>query len=111
MTNNQMLIDAVRRLPAAELQNRLLQIPDRELALAMLYLGDSDKNRILSSMGNSKGNRVGQELSYCIHLRITRKQQEQALLRVVDSLQVNRRHESVKSYLRPVRSGGGRFTR
>ena len=62
MSPNARLLSALRALSPTDRQNRLMRIGDREIAMAMMHLADTERDAILSSLGPVKAGRVRDEL-------------------------------------------------
>jgi hypothetical protein len=103
------LLTAAGRLSQVQLQNRLMRASDREIALAMMYMEDRDRNRIISHLGKRKGSRVQEELDYQSRLAVTYEQYRVAVSRILDLLRNEGNTESVRSYIRPRGTGRSRF--
>ncbi len=63
-----------------------MKIPDRELALSMMYMDQVDREMILSNVSREKSRRVAEELSLHEHLRIRYDQYRRAAERVIVQL-------------------------
>jgi len=96
------LLKLLRNLPAAEAQNRLMRISDRELAICMLYMDPPNRGRLLGLLGSAKRQRVSQETGYVSHLRLRYPQYRQVIEKVIGVLSGYERG-SIRSYIRPVR--------
>lgn len=103
MTPDRVLMSLIRKLPPQDAQNRLLSLGDRDLAMAMMYLPDSDRNCILGLLGQKKRERIREELALQKNRRITYSRYRTAVLHVIDSLSSDKNKASLKSYLRPFR--------
>lgn len=103
MTPHEELLQIVRSFPRAEVQNKLMTVTDRELALSMMYLSDSERSLVLSRLGKQKAERVREELRLQEKLRITYGQYLQAVNNILEKFRFSGSKKSMKSYLRPVR--------
>ena len=103
MTPNDRLLGIVRALPMVEKQNRLSRIGDREIALAMKHMRDSDRNAILACLPPPKAKRIREELALHARLRITYQDYLKAVELVSESVSGARRQRTLGSYLRPRR--------
>lgn len=77
---------ALVSLSSADLQNRILPFPDRNLAIAMDMLGPEDRSRILAVLPPAKAVRLEQENTYLSRLRITARQKESMAMNLADIL-------------------------
>lgn len=80
------ILDILRAAPAAEVQNRLLRIPDTDLALSMIYMAEDERALVTRLTGPAKGARVRDVLSRLEHTRIRYDQYERTAQLVVDAL-------------------------
>ncbi|MCF7927574.1 MAG: hypothetical protein K9L68_00665 [Spirochaetales bacterium] len=96
------LIRLLHSMDSATLQNRLMRIQDRSLALSMLYLQKTDRELLFSKLGKSKQTRVREELGFQEHLRITYAQYRLALDIVLSELGRASPGGGMKSYLKPI---------
>lgn len=88
-------------LPRIEIQNRLLKVRDRELALAMQNLGEAERSRVYAAVSPEKTKRLNEELSMVRRLRVRREDQLEAVLRVIAVLEGLPYTEVLHSYIRP----------
>jgi len=102
LTPDRRLYRLATALPPRDVQNRLMRITDRELAISMLYLDDSERRVMLGFLGRVKRDRVTQELSYVQHLRLRYPQYRRVIEQVIAFLS-GRSDGSVRSYIRPIR--------
>ena len=98
----QRLLKIIRSLPPAEVQNRLMRITDRELAICMLYMEKTEYPLLLDPLGKAKRQRILQEISYVNHLRLRYSQYRVVVEKVIDVL-TGRDDGSIRSYIRPIR--------
>ena len=106
MTPDRVLMTLIRKLTPQEAQNRLLSLGDRDLALAMMYLSEPDRDFILGFLSPKKVHRIREELSLQKHRRITYTHYRTAVSHVIDSLSAGKNKTSLKSYFRPFRGEG-----
>lgn len=104
MTPNEELKNTMYALPVLELQNRLMTVPDREIALAVMYMDDKDRAFLFSVLSAVKQKRIHEELALHARLRISYQQYRLALRRVIEVL-IGAGGTGLKSYLKPVRYG------
>ena len=88
-------------LPRIEIQNRLLKVSDRELALAMLNLDENERSGIYAAVSPEKIRRLREELSMLRRLRVHREDYLTALARVISVLEGRPYTEVLRSYIRP----------
>lgn len=87
-----------------EVQNRLMACTDRDLALAILGMDDSDTCAILATISPTKAARVREEKHLQDARHVDRTHIVTALLTVIQSLETGRIVPARRSYLRPRRS-------
>ncbi len=100
---HEQLLSLIRKLPATEVQNKLMAATDRELALSLMYVQEGDRNFVLSYVGKQKMDRTREELRLQEQVRITYAQYARSIANVIDRLRSAGPRDSMKSYLRPVR--------
>lgn len=88
-------------LPRIEIQNRLLKVQDRELALAMRDLEDSERSRIYEAVSPAKIRRLREELSVMRRLKVRREDYLAAVSRIIGVLEGRPYTEVLRSYIRP----------
>jgi len=88
------------------LQNRLMRIPDREMALAMMYMEDTDRLYIFSKLSSAKARRIREEIGHNKGVHITYDQYKKTISHVIAGLSGRPKTEKMKSYLRPKRRRG-----
>jgi hypothetical protein len=93
----------VAALTPVELQNRLLPVSDRELAVAMLYLQEAECEPIYRALAGPKAARLREELALVRRRTVGRQDYVATVSRVVAVLGGARYTETLGSYLRPVR--------
>jgi hypothetical protein len=89
------------RLPAVDVHNRLMVIPDRELALATLYMDEYQRRTLLGHLGPSKRRRVEEEIAFQERLEIRYDHYRKALEGVLGALSNRESTRLGPSYLRP----------
>ncbi|TFG65002.1 MAG: hypothetical protein E4H36_01340 [Spirochaetales bacterium] len=102
MTPNDRLLQEMYGLSTLELQNRLMALPDREIALSLMYMKDGDRHYLLTVLSAEKQKRIREELVLHARLRIHYNQYRLALDHVVDALKGTGKG-NLRSYLKPVR--------
>ena len=100
---NDALVRLLRALPPVAVQNRLMRVSDREIALSMMYMQDADRSLVFSRLAARKVARLREELTLHARLRITYEQYRRAVESVVEALQGEKRGEGLRSYIRPTR--------
>jgi len=114
------LLRRVRALAPVEAQNRLMAIPDRELALSMMYMDGAERELLYSKLSREKRRRIEDELRLQEHLKIRYDQYRRAIELVTERLtpmprrpekpasppEYSPRPAPLRSYLRPIRSRG-----
>jgi hypothetical protein len=103
MTPNRKLTDTIRSIPAASLQNALMRISDRDLAISMLYMEDPDRMKIFMAVSKQKEIRVKEELTLNNKRKVTYKHYTLSVQAVISSLINSRTPGKTNSYLRPRR--------
>lgn len=93
---------ALHALAPVEAQNRLMRLGDREIALAMMYMGDRDRGALLALLPRPKAQRVHDEMVLHRRLVIRYDQYVSAVESVLASLK-ERRQGPFRSYIRPRR--------
>jgi hypothetical protein len=99
---DQQLLSYMRSLGSTELQNRLMRLSDRDIALAVIHLELHEREYVLSFLGNRKRERVGQELAYLRGMRIRYDQYRGAMERVLETFRRGG-GSSHRGYIRPIR--------
>jgi len=96
------LLRYMRTLTGTEIQNRLMRLADRDIALSVLHLEEEEQSFVISFLGKTKRERVQQELSYIRRMRIQYDQYRSAMQRVLDTFRKGG-GSSRRSYIRPIR--------
>ena len=91
------------KLPKVVVQNRLMATSDRDIALALLYFSNTDREAVLSAVSRAKRARVEDEILLQKRLRISRKHYEMAVAGLIRALEQNSAQSSSRGYLRPLR--------
>jgi flagellar motor switch protein FliG len=104
MTRTEKLVAYVNRLDRIELQNRLMGVTDRELAMALRGIPEPDRDSVLSHVSHAKRRRVREEIALHERLSIADEQFAGATDRVIARLEGPKRGRAgTRSYLRPLR--------
>jgi len=104
MTPDEELMKLLRAFPSSEIQNKLMGVTDRELAMSMMYVSEGDCKFLLAFLSAKKIERVSEELRFQKGVRITYKQYLQAVNNVLIRLKSGEVKDGTKSYLRPTRT-------
>lgn len=100
-TPQEMLLETARSLTPAERQNRLMRIGDREVALAMTYMGDGDRAFLLSCVGAQKAARIRDEITLQSRLAVSHRDYLAAVAHVRGCLTTPSKPAVMGSYIRP----------
>ena len=98
---DRVLVDLVNSLSKPELQNRLYYLAAREIAIAMTYLSDRERDRLFSLMSPEKYKLVREELSFQKRVIVTRQLYLAVMERVIKVLGGEKNDSVRKGYLRP----------
>ncbi len=111
------LLDLIRALPTVDARNTIMRVRDTDLALCLIYMAPSQRERVIALAGPGKGRRVREALSRLLHTRILYQQYESTIREVILALNegstggtgrtANGRTETTGrrgSYYRPTRS-------
>jgi hypothetical protein len=94
------ILDLLTVLPRVDSQNRLLRVSDRDLAMALLYMEDAERDRVLDLVGTGKGVRL--ELERVERSRTEYRHHEMAAGLVIRVLEGSTA-EGASSFYRPSR--------
>ncbi len=103
-TPDRRLLKLLRLLPPAEVQNRLMRMSDREIAVSLLYLVREERNFLLSFLGGEKRRRVEEEIIYTDKMRIRYPQYRTMIESVIEQLSGSAKGP-LRSYLKPISRG------
>ena len=81
-----------------------MRIADRELAVAMMFMDDPERERLLLLLSPSKAGRIREELVIQKHIAVSYDQYLAMVDHAVRAMKSEGRTESLGSYLRPRRS-------
>lgn len=98
------ILDLLRVLSPVDRQNRLLRVADRDLALAMLFMSEPERARLIACVGPGKGRRALQELERFQRSRLEYRLYETAAGVVARALEGSGSVTGPRSYYRPFRS-------
>ena len=90
-------------IPHVDLENRLMAISDREIAISMKFMDDQHISKILTCISKKKAMRIRSELHLQDRLNIHYNQYKIAASHVIDKIQSVRNKSSLRSYIRPRR--------
>jgi hypothetical protein len=102
-TLQQSLLRLAVKLPAVQVQNRLMACTDRDFALALVGMESADSERLLAFVSRSKATRVREEVRLQEARRVENRHLAVALTTIIRSLESNRIVAGRRSYLRPRR--------
>ncbi len=111
MSLNDKLVKLLSSIHKVNLQNLLMPVPDREIALSMIYMRDVDRNNLLTllsgnKLSGKKSKRIVDELKLISRVNIKYDLYCISIKRIINLLNNIKNDGSIKSYLRPKR---GRF--
>ena len=95
------LLALVRALGPAGAQNSLMRLSDRELAISMTYMEDTERDQLFAHLSANKATRVREKVTLQRQLRITVAQYRVVVNAVMVQLQ-SPGATGTRSYLRPV---------
>jgi hypothetical protein len=97
------LARTIRSLSRVQLQNRLMRLAAREIAIAVRFLADADQALVFSALPLGMAGRVRDEIALQRRRRVSGRDRLVFVRQVLASLQRETAPRSVGSYLRPVR--------
>jgi hypothetical protein len=97
------LARTIRALPRVQLQNRLMRLAAREIAVAVRFLADADQAIVFSALPTGMAGRVREEIALQRRRRVTGRDRLVFVRQVLASLRQEAAPRSIGSYLRPVR--------
>jgi Mg/Co/Ni transporter MgtE len=97
----------VAKLPAVQVQNRLMACTDRDIALALMGMTPAEAQSIVSHVSSRKASRVLEELALEERRRVEERHVIHALNVVITSLAGERSIAGPRSYVRPRRTEDG----
>ena len=100
---NDMLVRRVRALPRVTVQNALMRLTDRQIALSLRYMEESDRIFLYRLLPETKVRRIREELRLQERVRITYGQYRKTINAVIDALAGGTSGGPRQSYLRPIR--------
>ncbi len=100
-TPNELLLGKLRQHPRVRVQNTLMRIGDRPIALGMMYMEDNDRDFVFSHLPAPKVERIRDELALQKRLKITYDQYRKAVQSLLDALNSETGGDSFRSYIRP----------
>ena len=101
MTPNDKLLKIIHDSRGTDLNNKLMRITDRELALSMMYMEQRDREAIFDLLSTGKVKRIREELSLHDRLQIRYAHYRTAIDHVIQILNHEKKSYSLKSYLKP----------
>jgi len=104
MIPNEKLVNIIKRSYGTDLGNKLMRLPDRELALSMMYMQEGERDIIYNLLSAEKVKRIHCELLLHKRLQIRYMQYRLAIDHVTQILASEKKAYPLKSYLRPYHS-------
>ena len=104
MTLNDKLIKLLNVNSRIDIQNKLMSVPNREIALSMMYMKDVERNNLLTRLSETKAKRVVDEFKFINRVNVKYDLYCVSINRVIKMLQNEKNDGVFKSYLRPKRS-------
>jgi hypothetical protein len=101
MDRNKAMLDEIRNQGYVQVQNALMRMNDLDLALAMHYMHENDREFVLSFVGQMKADRVSLQLKRLKHVNVTVDQFDNASALFLSRLRGDRRVSSPRKYYRP----------
>jgi hypothetical protein len=98
---NAALVRAIRSMPRIPLQNRLMRLAARELAVAMRLMGEVDRSVALGVLPAPMAARVREEISLQRRRRVSERDYLRFVRQVLASLERESAPPSIGSYIRP----------
>lgn len=83
------------------LQNTLMRIPDREIAVSLMLLDEHERSMVFSHLSSAKTQRVQQEIRYQFSLDISPDRYEKIVRKFVSYFQPGKKQFKDTSYVRP----------
>ncbi len=100
---NDILIAKIRALSKVRVQNSVMRMADRPIALAMKYMDEEDRAFVFTHLPKAKVERIVDELKLQKRLRITQDQYGKGVQSLMEALESESGGGSLKSYIRPKR--------
>jgi len=100
---NDKLVRRIRSLPRVAVQNSLMRVGDRQIALSMMFMEDADREFIFSVLPIAKVKRIREELKLQRRLKITYDQYKKSVAIVYQGVMRDRGNDTTRSYIRPAR--------
>jgi hypothetical protein len=97
------LAQTIRSLPPVQLQNRLMRLAAREIAVAARFLAEADQALVFSALPPGLAGRVREEMTLMKRRRVSGRDQIVFVRQVLTSLRQEAAPRGIGSYLRPVR--------
>ena len=103
MSLNDDFVKLLKTIPGINLQNLLMPVSDREIALSMQYMKDTDRNTLLSIISGRKAKRIVDELKLINSVSVKYNLYSISIKRIISLLKNTENDPPKKSYLRPKR--------
>lgn len=88
-----------------KLQNVLMKVPDREIAVTIMAMNEMEKELIFSLLGQAKVQRIKEELTYQKKLDIRKDRHLKIINKFLSYFEDGNRQFKNRSYIRPKKPG------
>ncbi|MCW8966313.1 MAG: hypothetical protein OQK82_06475 [Candidatus Pacearchaeota archaeon] len=95
------LVSIIRSTAYEHAQNKLMACSDREIAIALLYTKDEEKDFIFSLIAKSKSMRIKEELRLLKRVKVTYEQYTLIISMLIKRFEGNGERLQSRSYLKP----------
>ena len=100
------LLSTIKQAGHVSVQNALMSLPDREVALAIGKLEKEQIDEILDAVATSKAGRIREEIDLAKQRRVADQHRNAAMRHVIAALSGERPRDIKRSYFRPRRPKG-----
>jgi len=97
----QSFVTVLQKMTPVDAQNKLMGCTDREIAVAMLQMNDTDMDFIFSLIAPSKGERIRQETKLLKKNRVSDNTRKTILKRLFRKFEGNQDPHERRSYFKP----------
>lgn len=97
------LIETLERSSHVTLQNALMRLPDREVALALARVDSNTMDEVLGAVARSKAERVRAEIEIANNRHVADQHRNAAMRHMIAALSGERPRDLKRSYFRPSR--------
>lgn len=94
-------LSLLRNMTHVTTQNKLMACTDREIAAAMLYMDDVNREYVFSFLARSKEERIKEEIRLLKKTRITNEQYRKILSRLTKHINGEGSGPQQRSYFKP----------